>query len=111
MDQLRTPQYNAHAPPAQQPHKLALELDGEVRDVLPRVLADDEHLPEVGLGLGMALEAVLVAALLLADLTVPAQPLQALRLHLVGDIFRGSDFRARHLGLSNECRGGAGACR
>ena len=84
-------QYNAHAPPAQQPHKLALELGGEVRDVLPRVLADNKHLPEVGLGLGMALEAVLVSTLLLADLTVPSETLKSLGLHFVGDIFGCSD--------------------
>jgi hypothetical protein len=43
-------------------------------------------------------EAVLVAALLAADLTVPSQPLEAFRLHLVGDVFRGAHFCFRHNG-------------
>ena len=68
-----------------------LELGREIGDVLPCALTDDEHLAEVGLGLGVALEAVLVAALFLADLAVPAQPLEALGLHLVGDILGGAD--------------------
>lgn len=46
----------------------------------------------------MLLEAVLVATLLLADLAVPAQALQAFRLHLVGDIFRAADFGFGHGG-------------
>ena len=40
----------------------------------------------------MALESVLVATLLLADLAVPAQALQALALHLVGHIFGRANF-------------------
>lgn len=75
----------------QQGDEVVLELRGEVRDVTPGVLTDDEHLPEVGFGLGVALEAVFVAALLLADLAVPSQPLKSLGLHLVGDVLRGAD--------------------
>ena len=43
-------------------------------------------------------EAVLVAALLAADLTVPSQPLEAFRLHLVRDVFRAANFCFRHGG-------------
>lgn len=62
--------------------------------------ADDQHLPHVGLGLHMAFEAVLVSTLLLAFLAVPSKATQALGLHLVGDIFRGADFSARHGGVA-----------
>ena len=68
-----------------------LELHRIVRDVPPGVLADDEHLPQVGLGLSMALEPVLVTALLLADLTVPAKALKSLGLHLIRQVLRRSD--------------------
>ncbi len=68
-----------------------LELRGEVGDVPAGVLAYDEHLSEVGFGLGVAFEAVLVATLLLADLAVPSETLQSLGLHLVSDVLRGTD--------------------
>ena len=42
----------------------------------------------------MALEAVLVTALLLADLAVPPQPLKSLGLHLVGDVLRRADCKS-----------------
>ena len=70
-----------------------LELHREVRDVFPCALADDEHLTEVGFGLGMAFETVLVSALFLADLAVPAQALEPLRLHLIGEVLRRPDCR------------------
>lgn len=44
----------------------------------------------------MAFEAVGVAALLLAGLTVPAQALESFRLHLIRQILVGPDFCARH---------------
>jgi hypothetical protein len=44
----------------------------------PCILANDNHLSQMGLGGDVHLEAVLVAALLLADLAIPAQALQAL---------------------------------
>jgi hypothetical protein len=44
------------------------------------------------------LEAVLVAALLFADLTVPAQALEAFGFHFVGDIFGAADFGFGHGG-------------
>ena len=43
--------------------------------MLPGTLADDEHLPEMRLGLRVTLETVFVSALFLADLAVPAQAL------------------------------------
>lgn len=48
------------------------------------VLGEDPHLPQVALGRGVALEPVLVAALLLAHLAVPLELLQAFRLHISG---------------------------
>jgi hypothetical protein len=52
-----------------------LELAREISDMPPGILADDKHLAEMGLGLSMALETVLVSALLLTDLAVPPQAL------------------------------------
>jgi hypothetical protein len=68
-----------------------LELHRVVRDVSARILSDHEHLTEMRFGLSMALEAVLIPTLLLADLTVPPQALQALGLHLVCQVLRRSD--------------------
>lgn len=59
------------------------------------MLADHEHLAQVRLRRGVALEAVLVAALFLADLAVPPQALQALGFHRICDRFRGSGWRLR----------------
>ena len=56
------------------------------------MLSNDEHLTEVRLGLGVAFEAILVSALLFADLTVPSQTLEALGLHLVCDVLRSTDW-------------------
>ena len=78
-------------PPRKELDEVVLELRAEVGDVPARVLAYDEHLTKVGLRLGVALEAILVSALLLADLAVPPKPLQALRLHLVRDVLWRSD--------------------
>ena len=55
------------------------------------VLADDKHLSEMRFGLYVTFEPVVVSTLLLADLTVPSQSLKSFGLHLVGEIFRGSD--------------------
>ena len=55
------------------------------------VLADDEHLSEMGFGLYVTLESVVVSTLLLADLTVPSQSLKSLGLHLVGEVLGCSD--------------------
>jgi hypothetical protein len=82
---------------AQQRNEIALEVGAELVDKLPRVLANDLHLPDVRLGLDVALEAVGVATLLLADFTPPPQPLQTLRLHLIGDPFVASHFSFAHV--------------
>jgi hypothetical protein len=59
-------------PPTEEPDKLALELRRKVGDLPAGVLADDEHLPQVRLGLRVAFESVLVATLFLTDLAVPS---------------------------------------
>ena len=56
------------------------------------MLSDYEHLPQMRLGLGMALEAVLISTLFLANLTVPPQALKPLGLHLIRDILRGPNY-------------------
>ena len=66
------------APPREELDKVVLELARKVGNVSSCVLADDEHLTEMGLGLGVAFEAVFVSALFLADLAVPSKALQAL---------------------------------
>jgi hypothetical protein len=42
------------------------------------ILADDEHLADMALGLDMAFEPVFIATLFLTDLAVPPQTLEAL---------------------------------
>jgi hypothetical protein len=61
------------------------EKEGTENTYLRRVLGIDPHLPQMALGHGVALESILVPALLLAHLAVPSQTLQALRLGLVGN--------------------------
>ena len=86
-----------------------LELLAVVADELPLVHAEDLHLAEVGLAGAVALEAVRVPALLLADLAVELELLQALRLRPVGDILRGSRFGLLPHGAGvGSSRGGAG---
>ena len=53
---------------AQERQKVPLELRGVVCDVAFGIFADDEHLADVGFGLGVAFEAVFVATLLFAYL-------------------------------------------
>ena len=60
------------------------------------ILGIDPHLPQVALGHGVALEPILVPALLLAHLAVPSQTLQALALGLVGNRFRRAGRGFRH---------------
>lgn len=62
-----------------------LELLRVALDDAVGVLAEDEHLALVALAHAVALEAVLVAALLLAHLAVPPELLQPLRLDSVRD--------------------------
>ena len=83
---------------AQQLQEIALELAAEVVDVFARVLADEQHLPHVGFGLRVHLEAVFVAALFGADLAVPAQALEAFGFELVVQVFGAADFGAGHFG-------------
>lgn len=54
----------------QQLEKVALKLAAEVVDVLPGILTDEEHLPDMGFGLTVALEAILIPALFLTYLAV-----------------------------------------
>jgi len=79
---------SVHAPlvklPLEDVVESLLEVLGVAGEVGARVVAEQQQLPLVGLRGSVALEAVLVPALLLAHLAVPAQLLQALRLHLVG---------------------------
>ena len=79
-------------PTGQELDEVVLELGREIRDVSTGVLADDEHLAKVGFRLSVTFETVFVSALLLADLAVPSQPLKSFRLHLIGDVLRGTDW-------------------
>ena len=81
---------------AQQGDEIALEVVAELVDELARIFPNDLHLADVRLGLDVAFEAVGVAALLLADLAPPAQTLQALGFHLVGDPFCAACFGFAH---------------
>ena len=57
---------------SQQLEEISLKLAAVVADKLLGILAHDEHLSDVGLGLCMHLEAVFVTHLALADLAVPS---------------------------------------
>lgn len=83
---------------SQELQEIALELVAEVVDVFAGIFADEEHLADVGFGLGVHFEAVFVAALLLADLAVPAEALEALGFELVVEVFGAADFCSRHIG-------------
>ena len=69
-----------------------LELSRVIRDVSASVLSNDEHLSEVGFGLDVTLESVVVPTLFLTDLAVPSQSLKSLGLHLVGEVLRSSNY-------------------
>jgi hypothetical protein len=81
----------------QQTDKVALEIGAEVRNVFPRVFADDRHLPYMCLRLDVTLKAVGVATLLLARLAPPAQALQTPTLHLISYPFCAAYFGLGHL--------------
>lgn len=68
-----------------------LELSREICDMSTGVLSNNKHLSKMGFRLDVTLESVFVSTLLLADLTVPSQSLKSLGLHLVGEVFGGSD--------------------
>lgn len=65
-----------------------LELLGVAVDDAVRVLAEDLHLALVALAHAVALEAVLVAALFLAHLAVPAELLETFGLDSISDCLR-----------------------
>jgi hypothetical protein len=65
----------SNPPSAQKLYEIMLELAREISYMTSGILADDEHLAKMSLGLGMALEAVLISALFLTDLTEPPQAL------------------------------------
>ena len=69
-----------------------LKLSRVIRDVFASVLSNNKHLSEVGFGLDVTLESVVVPTLFLADLTVPSQSLKSLGLHLVGEILGCSNY-------------------
>lgn len=60
------------------------------------IFADEEHLPDVRFGLGVHLEAILVAALLFACLAVPSEALEPFGLELVVEVFGTANFCFRH---------------
>jgi hypothetical protein len=70
-----------------------LKLLGKLVHELGRVLREHLHLALVRLRHRVALEAVLVAALLLAHLAVPSQLLQALGLDAIRDPLGGEEAR------------------
>ena len=80
----------------QQLQKITLELTAVVGDVFARVLADEQHLADVGFGLGVHFETIFVAALLFADLAVPAQALEAFGFEFVVEVFGAADFCFGH---------------
>ncbi len=82
----------------QELEEVSLELVGEVVDVFAGVFADEEHLTDVGFGLGVAFEAILIARLLLADLAVPAESLEAFGFQLVVEVLCGAYLGFRHNG-------------
>ena len=89
--------------PLHQIKKTLLELLGVTVDDAIGVLAEDLHLPLVALAHAVALESVLVSALLLAHLAVPSELLESLGLDSIGDCLRceeivlsHEDFRAQN---------------
>lgn len=83
----------------EQLQKISEKLVAKVIDVLFRILADNEHLADVALGLGMHLEAVGISALLFADLAVPSQALKTFGLELVAQVLGRADLCLGHFGL------------
>jgi len=83
-------------PPAQQLHVAVGELFAEAVQEFARIVRKEEQLALVGLAHRVALEAVFIAALLLAHLAVPAQLLQTLRFHLVGEVLGRTYLGATH---------------
>jgi len=65
--------------------KLAHELSGAVCDMSMWDFTHDEHLPDMTFGLNVTLEAIFIAAILLAYLTIPSESLQTFGFPLVRD--------------------------
>ncbi len=80
----------------QQLQEITLELAAVVRNVFAGVLADEQHLADVGFGLSVHFETIFVAALLFADLAVPAQALEAFGFEFIVEIFGAADFCFGH---------------
>jgi hypothetical protein len=78
--------------------EIALEVCAKILYVLLGILADNLQLSDVRLRLDVALEAVGIAALLLADFTPPSKSLEAFGLHLVRQVLRASKLGFRHSG-------------
>ena len=55
--------------------EVARALSGVFSDVAVRVIAHNEHLPDIAFALNVTLEAVFIAALALAYMTIPSEPL------------------------------------
>lgn len=76
-----------------------LELHRVVGNVPSSILAHDQHLAEMRLGLSVAFEAVLIAALFLTDLAVPPQALKPLGLHLVRQVLWRSNYGCAQMSI------------
>jgi hypothetical protein len=74
------------------------KLIAKVVDVLFRVFADHQHLPDVTFTLRVHLEAVGIATLFLTRLAIPAQTLEALGLELIVQVLCRTDLGFRHFG-------------
>lgn len=83
---------------AQELEEVSLELVGEVADVFAGVFADEEHLADVGFGLGVAFEAIFITRLLFAHLAVPAESLEAFGFELVVEVLCRTYFGFGHGG-------------
>lgn len=82
--------------PLHQIKKTPLELLGVTVDDAIGVLAEDLHLALVALAHAVALESVLVSALLLAHLAVPSELLESLGLDSIGDCLRCKEIVLSH---------------
>jgi len=76
--------------------KVALELARELLDLLIRI-RDGQDISYMRFSLSVAFEAIFVTALLLADLTIPSEPLKSFAAHLIRDIFARSHLRSWHV--------------
>jgi hypothetical protein len=61
-----------NSPPGQQRNESRLKLHREILNMFPRMLANDQHLPQMTFRGRMTLETILISTLFLADLAIPA---------------------------------------